>query len=144
MRRPPNLAVLFAPLAVLAAGNPAPRVVPVDDGTCRSLCLAAGEPCLAPAELPCPTPAAAPCVPCPAPGAATCAPCPDPGDNLPCRQAKGADCSRCILCLCGVGVLAPGVDLSPPGASETALAPSSRLLRPTAGDPDSPPPKLSA
>jgi hypothetical protein len=141
MRHPPNPAVLFAPLAVLAAGHPAPRVVPVDDGTCRSLCLVAEEPCVAAVAAPGGPLAAAPCAPRPGAGPVACAPCPDPDESLPCRQAKGADCGRCVLCLCGVGVLAPGVDLSPPGAFDTVLAPLPRLLRPIPGDPDSPPPK---
>jgi hypothetical protein len=117
MRRFSAPLLSLALLVALTAGTPVPRVIPVDSGTCRDLCGVE---------------------------ATTCTPCPAASDELPCRDSRGVDCGLCVLCLCGVGILAPEVPVPSPAADRRDYTPVTQRLCPVPGEPASPPPKTSA
>lgn len=135
MRPPPNPVVALALTAVLMAGIPVSRGIPIIAGDGAVACSGVG---LSPCVADCPADAAPPC------SGSPCGPCPLSGSHHDSRSGKTATCDVCVLCLCGVGVLAPETVLALPTASgSTGLEPGS-TLQAVEREPALPPPKALA
>jgi hypothetical protein len=129
--RPGRIAVALLLLAglVLAAGSPVPRVIPVNAETCTDVGRAA--PASSPSGVAETVPAC--------PGGVPCEPCsPRASDGRP------MSCDLCVRCLCGIGVLAPGVALAPPGSADLPFPPAAQPPDSHEEEPGGPPPKRAA